>query len=266
MRRTMKKILLAVAFVAVAFSASAWNRQQDEAVVIAASKHLTPKAKMVVDGYLGTDYADDLVYIYNLERRKRSPYSTEVHYIHLDDKLQIIAGDGDDAVRAIEEALAIIKKGTGSRHEITNAFRTIICLMCDMHCLSNVRLSNVPHSQSDFDVQVQRTASGPKMKEVSRVKWSKFWGGYNGHHKGFFAELWAEEMEVCHGADYAQITKGGLRDWASRNGAIAADLYTRINPTNAVTRVEFLKLEELHFEMMATAGFRLAALLNDTIK
>ena len=73
-------------------------------------------------------------------------------------------------------------------------------------------------------------------------------------------------MEVCHGADYAQITKGGLRDWASRNGAIAADLYTRINPSNAVTRVEFLKLEELHFEMMATAGFRLAALLNDTIK
>jgi hypothetical protein len=82
----MKKLLLIVALVAISFSAGAWNRQQDEGVVILASKHLTPKAKMVVDGYLGTDYADDLVYIYNLERRKRSPYSTEVHYIHLDDE------------------------------------------------------------------------------------------------------------------------------------------------------------------------------------
>ena len=266
MSRTMKKILLVVALVAMSFSASAWNKQLDEAVVVLASKHLTPKAKMVVDGYLGTDYADDVYYINNLERRKRSPYSTEVHYIHLDEKMQIIAGDGDDAVKAIEEALDVIKKGTGSRHEITNAFRTIICLMCDMHCLSNVRLSNVSHSQADFDVQIQRSASGSKAKEVSRVKWSKFWGAYNGHHRGYFAELWAEEMEVCHGADYDKITKGDLNDWASRNGAVAADLYTRINPTNAMTRVEFLKLEDLHLEMMATAGFRLAALLNNTIK
>ena len=262
----MKKILLIVALVAMSLSAGAWNRQQDEGVVILASKHLTPKAKMVLDGYLGTDYSDDVANIYNLERRKRSPYSTEVHFIHLDENLKVISGDDDDAVKAIEEALDIIKRGTGSRNEITSAFRTVICLMCDMHCLSNVRIANIPHSQSDFEVQLQRTASGSKVKEVSRVKWSKLWGAYNGFHKGYFAELWAEDMEVCHGADYDKITKGGLRDWASRNGAIASDLYARITPTNVMTRIDFLKMEDLHFEMMASAGLRLAALLNQTIK
>lgn len=262
----MKKILLIVALAFVSFSASAWSKQLDEAVVVLASKHLTPKAKMVVDGYLGTDYADDVYYINNLERRKRSPYSTEIHYTHLDENLQLVVNDNDDAVKGIEEALVVIEKGTGSRNEIAAAFRTIISLICDMHTLSNVRIANVPHSQTDFDVQIQRSASGSKAKEVSRIKWSKFWGAYNGHHRGYFAELWAEEMEVCHGADYDKITKGDLRDWASRNGAVAADLYTRINPTNAMTRVEFLKLEDLHLEMMATAGFRLAALLNNTIK
>ena len=264
----MKKILLVVLLVFVAWNASAWNKAQDEAVVILASKHLTPTAKTLFDHYLGVSYADDVSYLPNLEKRKQSPYTKEVHYLHLDSSLQVKNGEGDDAVKAIEEAMnVVVNCTTRSKTEVVAALRTIINLMCDMHYLSKVRIEGVPHSWNDFTIQVQRSASGSKAKEFSSTKWGTFWYTYVTYHKGFHAELWAEDLEVCHGAQFAEFTKGGLRDWASENGSIALELYTgNAQPDAQMSRVERLELEDLNYAMIARAGFRLAALFNNALK
>ena len=264
----MKKILLVAMLVFVSLNASAWNKAQDEGVVILASKYLSPTAKQVFDHYLGGSYADDVAYITNLEKRKRSPYTNEVHYLHLDGYLQPAAVEGDDAVKAIEAAVAVVQNcSLTPKAEVTAALRTIIHLMCDMHCLSNVRIASIPFSSQDFKINVQRAASGSKAKEYSPTKWSGFWNSYAGYHKGYFGELWAEEMDVCHGAQFAEFTKGGLRDWASNNGAIAMRLYTgNVQPEGKMSRIERLQLEDLHFQMMAKAGLRLAALMNNALK
>ena len=264
----MKKIVLVAMLVFVSLNASAWNKAQDEGVVILASKYLSPTAKQVFDHYLGGSYADDVAYITNLEKRKRSPYTNEVHYLHLDGYLQPAAVEGDDAVKAIEAAVAVVQNcSLTPKAEVTAALRTIIHLMCDMHCLSNVRIASIPFSSQDFKINVQRAASGSKAKEYSPTKWSGFWNSYAGFHKGYFGELWAEEMDVCHGAQFAEFTKGGLRDWASNNGAIAMRLYTgNVQPEGKMSRIERLQLEDLHFQMMAKAGLRLAALMNNALK
>lgn len=264
----MKKILLVAMLVLVSLNASAWSKEQDEGVVILASKYLTPTAKQVFDYYLGTTYSDDVAYISNLEKRKRSPYTKEVHYLHLDGYLQPTAVEGDDAVKAIEAALTVVQNcATTSKTEVTAALRTIIQLMCDMHCLSNVRIASVSFSQQDFTIDVQRAASGSKAKEYSPTKWSTFWNVYSHFHKGYFGELWAEEMDVCHGAQFAEFTNGGLRNWASNNGARVLGLYRgNVQPAAKMSRVERLRLEDLNFEMMAKASFRLAALLNNALK
>ena len=264
----MKKILLVALLVLVSWNASAWSRTQEEGVVFLASKYLSPTAKAVFDHYLGSTYSDDVAYISTLEKRKRSPYSKEVHYLHLDANLQLVAADGDDAVKAIEEALTVVQNNsTNTKESVTAALRTIIHLMCDMHHLSNVRIESVPFSSQDFKINVQRAASGSKAKEFSPNKWSGFWNLYHNFHKGYFGELWAEDMEVCHGAQFAEFTKGGLHDWASQNGAVALKLYSgNVQPEAKMSRVERLELEDLNFEMMAKAGLRLAALINNALK
>jgi hypothetical protein len=73
-------------------------------------------------------------------------------------------------------------------------------------------------------------------------------------------------MEVCHAKHKAEFAKGELRDWVAANGAMAAELLSEITPENIMTLRRYLELDYLNYDMMATAGFRLAALLNDTIK
>ena len=60
----MKKIFLFLAFALTASVANAWIKQCDEAVVILAVEHLNPEAKMIVEKYLGNNYADDIKYLY----------------------------------------------------------------------------------------------------------------------------------------------------------------------------------------------------------
>ena len=73
-------------------------------------------------------------------------------------------------------------------------------------------------------------------------------------------------MELCLGAQFEEFSKGSLNDWATQIGQKAAELYSRVNPEYVMTRRERNELEELNYEMMTRAGFRLAALLNNNIK
>lgn len=262
----MKKIFLIVAFALVAFGASAWNVAQDEGVVVLAAKHLTPAAKQLVDKYLGEGYADDVQYLYGLERKKSSPYSKEVHYLHLDSNLRPMKVEGDDALAAIEEMVAVLRaRDTYPEQTITKALRTMINLMCDIHNFSNVRIDGVSHSQQDFTLQCYAGDMG-KRKTISKLKWSRFWTVYGGWHAGFSGAFWAEDIEVCYGKKHAELSKGTLNDWVAQIGAEASKLYQRINAEYVMTRRERNELEYLNYEMVARAGYRLAALLNEIIK
>ncbi|MBR2032543.1 MAG: hypothetical protein IKA04_10095 [Alistipes sp.] len=263
----MKKILLLVALVALAWNASAWSKNQDEGVVILATNYLTPKAKSVVENYLGTSYSDDVAYLVSLEKEKINTYSKEVHYLHLNTSLQPASSDSNDAFRAIEESLAIVAtRDSRSKEEVTAALRTVINLMCDMHYLSKVRIEGVEHSYKNFNVYCQANASGKNAEVYNRVQWSKFWDTYAKYHKGFFGQLWADDMAIRFGDRYEEFSKGNLRDWAQLNGEKAAQLYVGFTPECQISRIERLRLEELHYEMMGRAGMRLAKLLNEAIK
>ena len=262
----MKKIFLVAAFALVASMANAWNVRQDEAVVILATKHLSPKAKIMVEKCLGTSYADDVQYIYKLESKKASPYSNEVHYLHLDASLRPMKVDGDDALATLEQMMTLVRTSNQhSKEEVTNALRVIINLMCDIHNFSNVRIASVPHSQRDFSFLSYAGDIG-KRKSTSKAKWSRFWTSYGGWHSGFSGALWAEDIELCCGSKCVELSQGTLRDWVAQIGTEAARLYKRINPEYTMTRRERNELEYLNYEMIARAGYRLAALLNDITK
>lgn len=262
----MKKIFLVVAFALVAFGASAWNVTQDEGVVVLATKNLTPEAKSMVEKYLGTSYADDVQYLTNLEKKKAAKHSKEIHYLHLDSSLQPMKVDGDDALASLEKMMEVVRtRNSHSKAEVVTALRTIINLMCDIHNFSYVRIEGVPHSQQEFTFLSYGGDVG-KRKTTNKVWWSRFWNAYGGWHVGFSGNLWAEDLELCHGKQREEFAAGSLQEWVSQTAVQASKLYERIKPEYAMTRRERNELEYLNYEMIARAGYRLGKLFNELAK
>ena len=86
----MKKIVISLMLVLSVSVANAWVQHCDEAVVILASEHLTPETKALLDQYLGTEYNDDVQYLYALEKAKKSNHTAEIHFLHLNKKLHVL--------------------------------------------------------------------------------------------------------------------------------------------------------------------------------
>ena len=262
----MKKILFVLAFVLTVSVANAWNKMAEEGLVVLASKHLSADAKSMLTQYLGESYADDVQYLRTLERKKAAKHTSEIHYLHLDNALLPAKVEGDDALVAIEQALAVVRaRNSYGTSEVRKALRTIINLMCDIHHLSNVRIEGIPHSQSDFSFTCYAGDYG-KRKTTLKIKWSNFWSAYSNWHVGFSGDLWAEDIELCLGAKREELSSGSLQDWTAQIGKQASEMYSRINSEYVMTKRERNELEELNYELMARAGYRLAALLNEAVK
>lgn len=232
-----------------------------------AAQHLTPKAKAVVDRYLGTRYSDDIHYLYTLESKKKATHTKEIHYVHLDGNLQPMNVAGDDALVALEAALAVVESyESKSDEEVTAALRTVINLVSDIHLLSSYRIASIPYSQKVHKFIRHSYDYGPNKNETSQVNWHKVWGSFSRRYSGFSGEFWAYEMNVGKGKMYDEYSKGTLREWVVANGEIAASYLRKYTPDYVMTPFEFHSLEEVNYEMMARSSFRLAALLNATIK
>ena len=262
----MKKIFMFVAFALVAFGANAWSLTQDEGVVVLAASHLSPEAKAMVEKYLGTTYQDDVQYLTNLEKRKKATHTKEIHYLHLNSDLQPMKVEGDDALVALENAMAVVRaRASHSDQEVTVAMRTIINLMCDIHNFSYVRIEGIPHSQQEFTFQCYGGDVG-KRKVANKVWWTRFWNSYGGWHPGFSGNFWAEDLELCHGKQREAFSEGSLNEWVAQVAAEAVKLYGRIQPEYEMTRRERNELEYLNYEMIARAGYRLSKLFNELAK
>ena len=106
----MKRVSMLFVLLISVFVANAWYRQCDEAVVIVASKHLSPKAKKLVKKYLGSDYSDDVHYIYDTEKelakqKKLKKGARNIHDLHLDKNLCPKNVKGEDSYKAINNGL-----------------------------------------------------------------------------------------------------------------------------------------------------------------
>jgi hypothetical protein len=262
----MKKIILLLMLVMSVSVANAWIKHCDEAVVILASEHLSPKAKGVFDKYLGAKYSDDVQYLYALEKSGKAKHSEEIHYLHLNKKLQPKAKK-NDAYGEILKALDVVSKHEStSPAEVTYALRTIINLMCDMHTMANVRIANVPLSFDDFTFQTCASEIGKKKDTIAKAKWSKKWRNYCNYPAGFSAKFRAYDFKIYLGDRFAEYSKGNLTDWAVESGKLAAHYLDMCKPENIVSYSDFRNMDDFNYEQMVKASCRLAKLINETVK
>lgn len=232
-----------------------------------ATKHLEPKAKAVVDRYLGAKYSDDVLYLRALESKKKATHTQEIHFVHLDENLQPMKVEGDDALVALEEALAVVAAyETRSDEEVTLALRIVINLMSDIHHISSYRLAAIPYSQDTYTISRRTYDYGKEKGEITKSRWQRMWSAFSKRYTGFSGEFWAYDMNLGRGKMKEEYSKGTPREWVVEVGAISTSYLNKFTPDYVLTPFEYNSLEEVNYDMMARASFRLAAVLNSTIK
>ena len=239
-----------------------WEKRVYEGSMILAQRNLSEEAKVFVDRFLGKSFYEDVQFIYGLEKKNKSEYSKDIHFLYLDKELRPMAHEGDDLIKGIESAVAIVRDRNGrERQEVVSALRTIINLMCDMHTIGHIRLESYPHSLEDFKIYCYSGDTPKYNKRKHQVTWSRFWSIYDAWHNGMTGAMWADDYEMAYGEKAKAAAAGSLYDWAADCGKTASEIYKWAKPDYEMPRIQRNDLKDLHFEMMAKLGYRLAAML-----
>ena len=263
----MKKIFLFLVFALTVSVSKAWSTRCDEAIFLLSVKYMTPQAKALMDAHFGQSYRDDIQYLYALEKKNAATHSQEIHFVHLDKNLKLAEVQGDDAVKALESALEVIRNHKShSAGEVKKAMRIAANLVCDIHNFAHYRIEGIEHSYHDFALYRQRWEYGSKTDAKEAHKWSTMWSSYASRHTGFSPALWAEDMELCLGDKFKEYTQGTLHEWVEVIGAKSASYLAVITPDCVMKSGAFSELEDVNYEMMVRASFRFAALLNEVTK
>ena len=263
----MKRLAILAILAVSIFTANAQTGPSEkrvcEGAMILAQRNLSEAGKVFVDRFLGKSFYEDVQFIYGLEKKNKSEYSKEIHYLYLDKDLRPMNIEGDNIIKGIESAMAIVRDREGrERQEVVNALRTIINLMCDMHLIGHIRLEAYPHSMQDFKIWCYSGDTPKYKKRKHQVTWSRLWGIYDAWHNGMTGNMWADDYEQAYGAKAKAAAAGSLYDWAADCGKTASEVYKWAKPDYEMPRIQRNDLKELHFEMMAKLGYRLAALLD----
>ena len=264
----MKRLSLLLVLLASVLVVNAWHRRCDEAIVIVATKHLTPDAKKMVKKYLGKSYADDVQYLYDTQReltkQKKLPKGARnIHDLHLDKDFKPKSMKYDAYNATVEALEVILNRKSHTANEVTEALRIVINLMCDMHHLSKVRLEGYPHSYKNFEYTIPMREWGPKAELTKTFKWRNAWKGYDGGFNFFTTDYWVEDLQIFIGERYEEYSKGSLLDWAEESGRKAAYYLEFCKPGARIPYMEHKSMGVVNYEMMAKTSCRLAALLNE---
>ena len=259
----MRKIFMIVALVAVAFSAKAWTREADQGTRFFAKEYLDAS---VVKEYsrivrLGKKYPREKV---------APPKDKRWGRVSLGADLRSTTTYEGDVVVQLERAAEVLRtRANRSEEEQIEALRTIYYNMILLHTISRVRIEGNEKSEG-FYLYLhpgEMAELEPNYNKSRKVSWEQLWGrratiGYY----GFTPQMFAEELRISHGADREAFSAGSIRDWAADMGKECSAQLEWAKPEMKLYAIQRIELEPVHNRLMAKAGYRLAALLNDVLK
>jgi hypothetical protein len=180
-----------------------------------------------------------------------------------------MAKDENDAFVQIEKALEIVRhRQHYSIKEVSFAIQTVMNLMLDMHNLSNVVLEEYPLSGTNFKFIMIKNGILGRKGSKKPYAWKTLWTHlYVTYHAAYSPEMWCEEMEVMFDAQKKELSAGSLRDWVADIGAYSKPLYEHLKQNNNNFHFAEVHAHDMfHMSCVAKSSYRLAALLNESLK
>ena len=269
----MKRVFITLlSIVLMSSTAFAWGSRGHEATTKIAEKHLTPKAKKLLNKYLdgksivdyaswADEYKKELLFDLDFEptnapRRLRFPHTFEANA-----DCTVFKGDrrGDEWVKNCVYMAVGYANDLKANHKNMNhdeRFHKIAMLihwLGDMHCPAHIRYPD------------DQTSSGYEVMMGDRAIWyHRLWDGilFNWLHPSSQGDA-AEAIDTCTPKEIEKIVEGGLLDWG-KNSATASRATRKYREGAQIDRDEFLaEFSELHDLQIRKGGYRLAKLFNE---
>lgn len=241
----------------MATDAMAWTAEVNKAVLMFAEENLSNKTKKKVEELLGAPLSS--IEFVNKGRNKS----------RLDENGKSVTTDEKDAVVQLEKAIVTLQEDNASASERKMALHTAVEMTVDIHCLANILIDK--HLEKDFTFSRHNSMQvGFRYYALKKTKWQNLWQKeYHRSHGGVFsAEMYLFDWKIATEGMAKKYRKESVapRKWAEQMGERAFLALKVFRPDTVVEMFEVPKLEEMNNACLYDAGFRLANLLNKTLK
>lgn len=252
-----------VALVTMSLSANAWTRDADQGTRLFARRYLEASVakEYIRIMRLGKKYPREKV---------TPPQDARWGRVSLDAELRSTTTYEGDVVVQLERAAEVLRnRASHSEKEQIEALRTIFTNMILLHNIARVSIEGNEKSNG-FTIYYhsgEMAELEPKYNKTRKKSWAQLWGrdATSGYY-GFTPEMFADELQISHGADKDAFSSGTIRDWAADMGKECAAQLEWAQPEMKLYNIQRVGLESVHNRLMAKAGYRLAALLNEVLQ
>ncbi len=247
----MKRIILTLSLLVATLTAGAWNNLTYATIVALASKHLTAEAAGATKQALGGEITAQ-----NIAEKPLFEYHVDANYTSL-------RSDKNDALVVAEECVARLQKNRNDGEAIILLAKAI----ADLHGVANLRIAGHEFSNRDFNISRWNNRDG-KMARYKKSGWRFLWDKYYSfRHRIMTPKLYAEDTDIYNAPRRSDYMQGNLYAWAADVAKECRVVYSRNLTDDHIFRQEEVnEFEFIHDRLMAKAGYRLAALLNELLK
>ena len=260
----MKRVLVvAIAFMMVAGSASAFAPFGHHTIAALADKYLTDKAKSEVQAILKSDMIKHSNWLNSLRKQEGKEHTKDWHFFVLDANGKSTTTAENDGVVQLEKAIEVLRnRANNSEEGVAVALKTVIHLEGDIHCLSHIHIEGV-EATKDFEFKNWNELEGKERKDWNS-KWYNVWERtYINRYTFFTPQYYANDIDIYARDKRAEYEKGTPRFWAENSGEDVVRALKDFN-TGAIVPITVNHTYEFnHTKCMAKAAYRLAALLNE---
>ena len=253
--KSLRYIVVAL-LVFVATDAMAWTADVNKAILMFAENNLSNKAKKEVCEVLGAPLS-------SVEFANNGKSKTR-----LNENVKSVTKDEKDAVVVLEKAIATLENKSASAEERKSALLTAVEMTVDIHCLANILIDK--HLEKDFTFSRHNSMQiGFRYYKVTKTSWQSLWHqAYHKSHGVFSAKMYLYDWQFATKGLAKQYKKEAIapRKWAEESGERVMQTINKLKSDELIEMVEVPKLEEVNNAAMYAAAFRLAGLLNKTLK
>ena len=258
----MKRAIILLVSIATILSAQAWSGIGNQATRIFAKQFMTPEAQNENSRIwrLNKKYPTDT----SIEK----PTDPRWGRVSLDADLRSTTTYEGDVVVQMEKAAEVLRnRANHTEKEQIEAMRTVTYNMILLHTFGCVSIEGNDLTNGFFVQLSLGAAADVNACKMRKYKWQTLWNrAILLRHYGYTADMYAEDLAICHGGDKEAFSVGSIRDWAADVGAELSKQLADAKPNMVVDKMKILELEQVNDRLMAKAGYRLAVLLNDVLK
>lgn len=247
----MKRIILTLSLLVLTVSAGAWNKTTYATIMTLASKRLSPEVKSAVQKSLGGEFATAII-----SDKEAMTFSVDETFVPL-------RNNENDALVVVERSIERLR---GDKND-TEALLSLAKAIADLHSVSSLRIKDNLFSNSNYVVRRWNNREG-RLARYTNVKWRAMWNSYfPGRHYLFTPEMYAYDIDLYHSRYGAKFVEGELSAWVEDVVKEYRAIYAEnLVENHILTQERVNEYEYIHDRLMAKAGYRIAALLNQILK